>query len=399
MKRRLRRMTFESLERRYVLAFDVDANGLLNALDALSIANAINTSSNSADVRMDVTGDGTIDLADFNAVIRAINLDVQRAAEMAEAEGEQDIPIISVMHGHPGLAEEGEFKSYLAFHRTGDVSEALTVTLSVSGTFPNPAQPGSDFTAPTTVTFEAGNATATIEIKPFDDTEVEENETFRISIPRPTTPFGVPRPYDVDPTAWFEDFKIMDDEWRWIKPDGPDDDGWWDWLDADGQEINRTVQRTLLPDGTLSPRGFIHTPSYNVVAADMHAGLYFPIDYHYAVDLESSFGFDGDSQTGQVWLSGSLSSPPTGPQANGPLAGAMGYSWSIEDDTDTDTHVVNVSITFGALAGGTYGWSTTVGAEGKSKSASFTINFEESWKREEVGGAFVTLFFRKGGAE
>jgi VCBS repeat-containing protein len=62
--------------------------------------------------------------------------------------------------------------------RSGDLSAALTVTLSLSGT----AQNGTDFTVPLTVEFAANSATATGSVTTLTDVEVEGNENLTITV-------------------------------------------------------------------------------------------------------------------------------------------------------------------------------------------------------------------------
>ncbi len=71
---RTRRLFLEPLEKRYTLNADVDASGLVVPLDALLIANALNAKGEFASSsRLDVTGDGFITAADFDAVAEVLD--------------------------------------------------------------------------------------------------------------------------------------------------------------------------------------------------------------------------------------------------------------------------------------------------------------------------------------
>ncbi|MBL0407774.1 tandem-95 repeat protein, partial [Microvirga aerilata] len=88
------------------------------------------------------------------------------------------LPVINATTG-TGEVTEGGIASFV-LTRTGDTAQPLTVTVDLDvGT----AKSGSDFTGPTTVTFAAGLATATLDLQTINDGVVEQPETieFRIS--------------------------------------------------------------------------------------------------------------------------------------------------------------------------------------------------------------------------
>jgi hypothetical protein len=86
----------EVLEPRYTLSADVDASGLVVPLDALLIANALNAKGEFASTsRLDVTGDGFVTAADFDAVAEVLD------GGAADGSGGGSDQIVS-------LAEEGE---------------------------------------------------------------------------------------------------------------------------------------------------------------------------------------------------------------------------------------------------------------------------------------------------
>jgi hypothetical protein len=70
-------------------------------------------------------------------------------------------------------ATEGGAAGTFRFTRTGSTSAALTVNVSASGT----ATAGTDYTAPTTVTFGVGNATVDYTVAATNDTASEPTET------------------------------------------------------------------------------------------------------------------------------------------------------------------------------------------------------------------------------
>ncbi len=120
----------------------------------------------------------------------------------------------------------------------------------------------------------------------------------------------------------------------------------------------------------------------------------------YNARLKAAYAFTGDSQTGQIWLSGAGSSPPTGSAGSGGyLSIAIAPEWDINDNTGTHIHTVMVRDTLNVAAGGTYGFTPTVSADGKHGGGSLSYNFTESWHEELLGGKPVTLLFRKGPAE
>ncbi|MBK1986192.1 M10 family metallopeptidase C-terminal domain-containing protein [Sphaerospermopsis aphanizomenoides BCCUSP55] len=90
------------------------------------------------------------------------------------------ISIVKTIDG----AETGSVGSVFTLTRTGDLTAALNVSYSLSGT----ATVGSDYTNPQagTVTFAAGSATATITLPTIDDAVVDANETVTVTITPPT---------------------------------------------------------------------------------------------------------------------------------------------------------------------------------------------------------------------
>jgi len=98
-----------------------------------------------------------------------------------------DDSAVSVAVSPTSVAEDGATNLVYTFTRTGDISAALTVNFSVSGTATfstDYTQTGADtFTASAgTVTFGAGNATTTVTLDPSSDTTVEPDETAILTV-------------------------------------------------------------------------------------------------------------------------------------------------------------------------------------------------------------------------
>jgi hypothetical protein len=108
-----------------------------------------------------------------------------------------DDTVVSVAVSPLSTAEGGANLVY-TFTRTGSTGGALTVNFSVGGTASFPAdysQTGATtFTPPTaTVTFGAGNSTATVTVTPLTDCMVEGSETVEFTV-TPGTGYGVGSP-------------------------------------------------------------------------------------------------------------------------------------------------------------------------------------------------------------
>ncbi|MFM6404011.1 MAG: Calx-beta domain-containing protein, partial [Microcystis sp.] len=77
------------------------------------------------------------------------------------------------------VAEDGTTNLVYTFTRSGVTSNALTVNYTVGGTATN----GTDYTSiPTSVTFAANSATATVTVDPTADTTVEPDETVILTL-------------------------------------------------------------------------------------------------------------------------------------------------------------------------------------------------------------------------
>ncbi len=77
------------------------------------------------------------------------------------------------------VTEDGTTNLVYTFTRTGVTTDALTVNYTVGGTATN----GTDYTSiPTSVTFAANSATATVTVDPTADTTVESDETVALTL-------------------------------------------------------------------------------------------------------------------------------------------------------------------------------------------------------------------------
>ncbi|WP_172969348.1 Calx-beta domain-containing protein, partial [Microcystis aeruginosa] len=89
------------------------------------------------------------------------------------------LPSITLAVAPASVTEDGTTNLVYTFTRTGVTTDALTVNYTVSGTATN----GTDYASiPTSVTFAAGSATATVIVDPTADTTVESNETVILTL-------------------------------------------------------------------------------------------------------------------------------------------------------------------------------------------------------------------------
>ncbi len=101
-----------------------------------------------------------------------------------------DLPAVSVAVSPSSVAEDGATNLVYTFTRNGSTANALTVNFSIGGTASFGASPNdytqtgaASFTPPTgTVTFGAGNSTATVTVDPETDTAVEPDETVVLTV-------------------------------------------------------------------------------------------------------------------------------------------------------------------------------------------------------------------------
>ena len=90
-----------------------------------------------------------------------------------------DFPSITLAVSPSSVTEDGTTNLVYTFTRTGVTTNPLTVNYTVGGTATN----GTDYTSiPTSVTFAANSATATVTVDPTADTTVESNETVILTL-------------------------------------------------------------------------------------------------------------------------------------------------------------------------------------------------------------------------
>ncbi|WP_396754587.1 beta strand repeat-containing protein [Microcystis aeruginosa] len=89
------------------------------------------------------------------------------------------LPSVTLAVSPSSVTEDGTSNLIYIFMRTGDTTNPLTVNYTVEGTATN----GSDYTLlPTSVTFAANSATATVTVDPTPDTIVESDETVILTL-------------------------------------------------------------------------------------------------------------------------------------------------------------------------------------------------------------------------
>ncbi|MCA2642153.1 FG-GAP-like repeat-containing protein, partial [Microcystis sp. M087S2] len=89
------------------------------------------------------------------------------------------LPSITLAVSPSSVTEDGTSSLIYIFMRTGDTTNPLTVNYTVGGTATN----GTDYTSiPTSVTFAANSATATVIVDPTADTTVEPDETVILTL-------------------------------------------------------------------------------------------------------------------------------------------------------------------------------------------------------------------------
>ncbi|BAG05871.1 beta strand repeat-containing protein [Microcystis aeruginosa] len=89
------------------------------------------------------------------------------------------LPSITLAISPSSVTEDGTSNLIYIFIRTGDTTNPLTVNYSIGGTATN----GTDYTLlPTSVTFEANSAIATVTVDPTADTIVESDETVILAL-------------------------------------------------------------------------------------------------------------------------------------------------------------------------------------------------------------------------
>ncbi|MGQ0626783.1 MAG: beta strand repeat-containing protein, partial [Phycisphaerales bacterium] len=113
-----------------------------------------------------------------------------------------DEPTISIVATDDAAQETGLGTGLFTLTRTGPTTSEFMVTITIGGTATN----GTDYQMiSTTVTFLAGSATATVDLTPIDDADVEGNETVTLTIAASTA-------YRIDGGAGAATATIFDNE-------------------------------------------------------------------------------------------------------------------------------------------------------------------------------------------
>ncbi|MGI0486316.1 Calx-beta domain-containing protein [Pantanalinema rosaneae CENA516] len=131
---------------------------------------------------LDVEGDETVNLTLTSSA--SYTLSTATTATVTIADNDVDVPppplpTVSIAATDPTAAEAGTDPGVYTITRTGDTSQALTVSYTVGGTATN----GTDYTAITeTVTIPAGQSSVNVIITPIDDLDVEGDETVNLTL-------------------------------------------------------------------------------------------------------------------------------------------------------------------------------------------------------------------------
>lgn len=126
-----------------------------------------------------IEGTKTVNVADGRLTITngsgAVN---NKIAFVEITRGSAPLPVVGVA-ATDATAGESNNTGTFTFTRTGSLADPLTVEYVLGGTATN----GVDYqTLPGTVTFAAGSATATVVVRPIDDTVVEPTETVTLGL-------------------------------------------------------------------------------------------------------------------------------------------------------------------------------------------------------------------------
>jgi len=140
-----------------------------------------------------ITGGQVLDLSNFDNAIftNASNVALQTISELSTASNfsQQEttafnlstlgLPSITLAVAPASVTEDGTTNLLYTFTRTGPTTNALTVNYSVGGSASN----GNDYgSIGTSVTFDAGSATATVTVDPAADAVIEVDETVALTL-------------------------------------------------------------------------------------------------------------------------------------------------------------------------------------------------------------------------
>ncbi|NCR29306.1 MAG: hypothetical protein GPJ25_24835, partial [Microcystis aeruginosa LE13-04] len=156
-----------------------------NGTDYTSIPTTVIFESNSAiaTVIVDPTADTTVESNETVALTLATGtgytVGTPDAATGTITNDDVTLPSITLAVSPTSVTEDGTTNLVYTFTRSGVTTNALTVNYTIGGTATN----GTDYTSiPTSVTFAANSATATVTVDPTADTTVENNETVALTL-------------------------------------------------------------------------------------------------------------------------------------------------------------------------------------------------------------------------
>ncbi|TRV05183.1 MAG: hypothetical protein EWV73_01085 [Microcystis wesenbergii Mw_QC_B_20070930_S4D] len=156
-----------------------------NGTDYTSIPTSVTFAANSstATVTIDPTADTTVESDETVALTLATGtgytVGTTTAVTGTITNDDVTLPSITLAVSPTSVTEDGTTNLVYTFTRSGVTTNALTVNYTIGGTATN----GTDYTSiPTSVTFAANSATATVTVDPTADTIVESNETVALTL-------------------------------------------------------------------------------------------------------------------------------------------------------------------------------------------------------------------------
>ncbi|NCS04642.1 MAG: endo-1,3-1,4-beta-glycanase ExsH, partial [Microcystis aeruginosa G13-11] len=154
-----------------------------NGTDYTSIPTSVTFAANSstATVTVDPTADTTVESDETVALTLATGTGytVGTTTAVTGTITNDDLPSITLAVSPSSVTEDGTANLVYTFTRSGVTTNALTVNYTIGGTATN----GTDYTSiPTSVTFAANSATATVTVDPTADTTVESDETVALTL-------------------------------------------------------------------------------------------------------------------------------------------------------------------------------------------------------------------------
>jgi Ca2+-binding RTX toxin-like protein len=156
-----------------------------NGTDYASIPTSVTFAANSATatVTVDPTADTTVESDETVALTLATGtgytVGTTTAATGTIANDDVTLPSITLAVSPSSVTEDGTTNLVYTFTRSGVTTNPLTVNYTIGGTATN----GTDYTSiPTSVTFAANSATATVIVDPTADTTVEPDETVALTL-------------------------------------------------------------------------------------------------------------------------------------------------------------------------------------------------------------------------